>query len=327
MNIFITRPIPKAGIDMLKKKQTVTLQKERRNLSKKEMIAKVKGKKYDAILCLLTNKIDADVMDAAGPQLKVLSNYAVGFDNIDVEAAKKRKIVITNTPSEEISISVAEHTFTLMLALSRRIVEADRFARAGKYMGWDPDLLIGQDFYDKTVGLLGMGRIGKEVVKRARLGFGATVLYYDLHRDLVFEKESGVKYAPQEKLLRQSDIVSLHVPLLPSTRHLISTKALRLMKKTALLINTARGPIVDEKAVLKALYAKKIGGYALDVFECEPEIDCDPTDQYELKKLDNVIMTPHIASATRRSRDAMARLAAQNILDVLAGKTPAHVAK
>ncbi|MBI4252979.1 D-glycerate dehydrogenase [Candidatus Uhrbacteria bacterium] len=327
MKIFITRPIPKIGIDMLKKKHTVTLQQERRNLSKKEMIAKVKDKKYDAILCLLTNKIDADVMDAAGPQLKVLSNYAVGFDNIDLEGAKKKKIAVTNTPSEEISISVAEHTFTLMLALSRRIVEADRFARAGKYMGWDPDLLIGQDFYDKTVGLLGMGRIGKEVVKRARLGFGATVLYYDLHRDLAFESESGVKYATQEKLLKQSDIVSLHVPLLPSTRHLISTKALRLMKKTALLINTARGPIVDEKAVLKALYAKKLGGYALDVFECEPEIDCDPTDQYELKKLDSVIMTPHIASATRRSRDAMARLAAQNILDVLSGKTPAHIAK
>ncbi|MEK7122360.1 MAG: D-glycerate dehydrogenase [Patescibacteria group bacterium] len=326
MKIFVTRPIPKIGIEMLKKKHTVTLQKERRNLSKKEMIAKVKDKNYDALLCLLTNKIDADVMDAAGPQLKVISNYAVGFDNIDVEAAKKRSIIVTNTPSEEISISVAEHTFTLMLALSRRIVEADRFARAGKYMGWDPDLLIGQDLYDKTIGLLGMGRIGREVVKRARFGFGAKVLYYDLHRDSAFEKEYGAKYATQEELLKTSDIVSVHVPLLPSTRHLISTKALRLMKKTALLINTARGPIVDEKAVLKALCTKKLGGYALDVFECEPEIDCDPTDQYELKKLDSVIMTPHIASATTRARDAMSRLAAQNILDILAGKTSTHVA-
>lgn len=327
MKIFITRPIPKIGIDMLQKKHTVTLQKERRNLSKKEMIAKIKGKNYDAILCLLTNRIDADVMDAAGAQLKVLSNYAVGFDNIDLDAAKKMNIAVTNTPSEEISISVAEHTFTLMLALSRRIVEADRFARAGKYLGWDPDLLIGQDLYDKTIGLLGMGRIGKEVVRRARLGFGATVLYYDLHRDKNFEKEFGVKYAAQEKLLRTSDIVSLHVPLLPSTHHLIGAKTLRFMKKTALLINTARGPIVDEKAVLRALYAKKLGGYALDVFECEPEIDCNPSDQYELKKLDTVIMTPHIASATRRSRDAMATLAAQNILNVLAGKTLTHVAK
>lgn len=326
MNIFITRPIPKVGIDMLKKKHSVTLQKYRRTLSKKEMIAKVKGRGYDAILCLLTNRIDTAVMDAAGAQLKVLSNYAVGFDNVDLDAARKRKIVVTNTPSEEISISVAEHTFTLMLALSRRIVEADRFARAGKYMGWDPDLLIGQDVYDKTIGLLGMGRIGREVVKRARRGFDATVLYYDLHRDTAFEKEYGVKYATQEKLLKQSDIISLHVPLLPSTRHLIGTKTLRLMKKTALLINTARGPIVDEKAVLKALYAKKLGGYALDVFECEPEIDCDPNDQYELKKLDTVIMTPHIASATRRSRDAMATLAAQNILDVFADKIPLHIA-
>lgn len=327
MKIFITRPIPKIGIEMLKKKHTVTLLKERRNLSKKEMIAAVKGKGYDAILCLLTNRIDADVIDAAGPQLKVLSNYAVGFDNIDLDAAKKQHIIVTNTPSEEISISVAEHTFTLMLALLRRIVEADRFARSGKYLGWDPDLLIGQDLYDKTIGLLGMGRIGKEVVKRARLGFGATVLYYDLHRDMAFEKEYEVKYASQEKLLQMSDVVSLHVPLLPSTHHLINAKTLRLMKKTAFLINTARGPVVDEKAVLKALYAKKLGGYALDVFECEPEIDCNPNDQYELRKLDSVVMTPHIASATLRARDAMARLAAQNILDVFAGKNTAHAAK
>ncbi len=327
MKIFITRPISKVGIEMLKKKHSVTVQRDRRNLPKNEMIARVKGKGFDAILCLLTNTMDADVMDAAGPQLKVLSNYAVGFDNIDVEAAKKRNIIVTNTPSEEVSVSVAEHTFTLMLALSRRIVEADRFARAGKYMGWDPDLLIGRDVYDKTIGLLGMGRIGKEVVRRARLGFGAAVLYYDLHRDLAFEKEYGVKYVSQEKLFALSDILSVHVPLLPSTRHVVSTKFLRLMKRSALIINTARGPIVDEKALLKALYGKKLGGYALDVFECEPEIDCDPSDQYELKKLDTVIMTPHIASATVNARNAMARIAAQNILDVFSGKKSEHTAR
>lgn len=328
MNIFITRPIPQIALDMLKKKKhVVTLQKERRNLSKDELIKKVKGKGYHAILCLLTNKVDEDVLEAAGPQLKVVSNYAVGFDNVDVAAAKKRGISVTNTPAQEVSTSVAEHTFALILSLSRRIVEADRFARTGKYHGWDPDLLVGNDLYDKTLGLVGLGRIGKEVARHARNGFGVKVFYYDVNRDLDFEKEFAAKYMSFEKILQTADIVSLHVPLLPSTQHLMNAKTLRLMKKTALLINTARGPVVDEKAALKALYAKKLGGFALDVFECEPETDCDPTDQLELKKLSNVIMTPHIASATVNARNAMARIAAQNILDVFAGKQPEHGAR
>jgi glyoxylate reductase len=246
----------------------------------------------------------------------------VGFDNIDIDAAKKRNIIVTNTPSPEISESVAEHTFALLLSLAHRIPEADRFTRAGKYHGWDPHLLLGRDIAGLVLGLVGLGRIGKMVARHAS-AFDMRVLYNDVNRDEEFEKKFSARFMPLQKLLSQSDIVSLHVPLLPSTRHLITTPQLRLMKKDALLINTARGPIVDEKAVLKALYQKKLGGFALDVYECEPAIDCDHTDQYELRKLSNVIMTPHTASATVRTRDAMARLAASNIIDVLAGQTPA----
>ncbi len=328
MKIFVTRPIPSIAIDMLKKKgHTVSVQRERRNLSRPELIKKVKGKKYDALLCLLTNSIDGAVMDACGPQLKVISNYAVGFDNIDVAAAQKKNIVITNTPAPEVSTSVAEHTFALMLSLARRVVEADRYSRTGKYHGWDPDLLVGSDLHDKVLGLVGMGRIAKEVVKYAHDGFGMRIIYTDMRRDKDFEEQYQARFMTLEKLLQTADIVSLHVPLLPSTKHLINTKTLRFMKKTALLVNTARGPVVDEKAALKALYAKRLGGFALDVFECEPNTDCDPTDQMALKALSNVIMTPHIASATVNARNAMARIAAQNILDVFSGKTPEHVAK
>ncbi len=319
--IFITRPIPKTGIDMLKSAgYKVTLQPKPINLSKQELLKRVKG--YDALLTLLTNTIDSGIMDAAGPQLKVISNYAVGFDNIDIEAAKKRGIIVTNTPAPEISESVAEHTFALLLSLAHRIPESDRFARAGKYKGWDPHLFLGRDIAGLTLGLVGLGRIGKMVAKHAS-AFDMRVIYYDAWRDEEFEKNFSARYFSLEKLLRKSDIVSLHVPLLPSTRHLINARTLRLMKKDALLINTSRGPVADEKAVLHALYAKKLGGFALDVFECEPAIDCDTTDKYELRKLSNVIMTPHTASATVRTRDAMARIAAQNIIAALSGKKAA----
>ncbi len=316
--VFITRPIPRLGIELLKKAgYKVILQSKPINLSKRELLKRVKG--YDALLTLLTNKIDSDIMDAAGLQLKVISNYAVGFDNIDIDAAKKRGIIVTNTSLPEINESVAEHTFALILALSHRLVEADSFTRAGKYHGWDPQLFLGRDLAGLTLGLIGLGNIGKMVARHAS-SFNMHVLYHDLRRDEEFEKSFSARHLPLEKLLSQSDIVSLHVPLLPSTHHLISTKQLRLMKKDALLINTARGPVVDETATLKALYRKKLGGFALDVYECEPSIDCNPKDRYELRKLSNVIMTPHIASATVHTRDAMARLAAQNIIDALAGK-------
>ncbi|MDP2656588.1 MAG: D-glycerate dehydrogenase [bacterium] len=321
--VFVTRPIPGPGITMLKKKgYRVEIQPKEINISKTALIKAVK--QYDAIITLLTNRIDKDVMNSATPQLKVISNYAVGYDNIDIETAKKKSIIIANTPCKEVSEAVAEHTFALILALSRRIVEADAFMRANKYHGWDANLMIGRSLNTLTLGVIGLGNIGKMVVHMAVKGMGMNVLYTDRKRDMTFEKEYGARFCTQEKLLKTANVISLHVPLCPSTRHLINKKTLRLMKHDALLINTARGPVVDETAILHALYAKKLGGYALDVLECEPHIDCNPNDRYEFKELKNVVMTPHIASASATARDAMSTIAAESIIAVFQGKTPIH---
>lgn len=281
----------------------------------------------DALLSLLTDKIDSEVMDAAGSNLKIIANYAVGFDNVDLTAAKERNIVVTNTPSDEVNRSVAEHAFSLILALAHRIPESDAYAKAGKYKGWSPNNLIGTDVEGKTLGVVGLGRIGISLAKKAVHGFGMKCVYADTRRNADFEKEFGARQLPLEKLLPESDFVSLHVPLLPSTKHLISTEEFALMKKAAFLINTARGPVVDEKALLRALRTNRIAGAALDVFECEPAIDCDLTDKLELKQFSNVILTPHTASATIEARQAMSRVAAENIIAVLTGKPPLTPAK
>jgi glyoxylate reductase len=325
--IFITREIPDQGLKMLQEKgYELKIRKEKTAISKKELLAELKNG-YDALLCLLTDKIDGEVMDAGLPQLKIIANYAVGFDNLNIEEGKKRNIMMTNTPGPEITESVAEHTFALMIALARRIVEADRFARAGKYKGWDPMLLLGTDLHDKTLGIIGLGRIGFAVAQRAVKGFRMKTLYHDIKPNPDFEKEFNGIYKSLEDLLKESDFVSLHVPLLPSTTHLISDAQFALMKPTAFLINTARGPVVDELALLKALSEKKIAGAALDVFECEPSIDCVPTDHLDLKKMDNVVLTPHTASASIEARQAMSRTAAQNIIEALEGRTPPNLVK
>jgi len=318
--IFITRTVPELAINMLKKHKDFDVQiyKSDKKIPRKLLLKKVKN--CSAVLSLLTEKMDAPVMDAAGPNLKVIANYAVGFDNIDLAAAKARNIKVGNTPCDEVSESVAEFTFSLLMSLSRRIVESDKYTRLGHYDEWKPMLMLGRDVYHKTLGVVGLGRIGQQVCYRAAKGFGMKILYTDMRRNPQFEKEYKARKVSLATLLKQSDYVSLHVPLLPSTRHLIDTKQLKMMKKSAYLINTARGPVVHEKALLKALYANEIAGAALDVFECEPAIDCDTSDRYELRKLDNVIITPHTASATIEARDAMARLAAQNIIGVLKNK-------
>lgn len=322
--VFVTRTIPDEGIQLLKKAgHKVLIPKEDKPISRRDLLAGVKS--CDALLCLLTDKIDEEVF-AAAPQLKVVANYAVGFDNIDLAAAKTYKIPITNTPAPEVSEAVAEHTFALLIALAHRIVESDAYARAKKYKGWSPNALLGTDIRGKTLGVIGLGRIGQSVVERAVNGFKMKCVYTDRKRDRAFEGRFGATFLPQDKLLEVSDFVSLHVPLLPTTRHLISTAELSLMKRTAYLVNTARGPVVDEKALLRALKTKRIAGAALDVYECEPEIDCDLTDKLELKSFPNVIMTPHTASATIEARQAMGRVAAQNILAVLAGKPPLNPA-
>lgn len=325
--IFVTRQIPDAGLKMLENAgYEATVRKEKTAISKKELVTELK-KGYDALLCLLTDKIDSEVMDAGLPQLKIIANYAVGFDNINIEEGKKRNLMMANTPGPEITESVAEHTFALMIALARRIVEADKFARAEKYKGWDPMLLLGTDLHDKTLGIVGLGRIGFAVAQRAVNGFKMKTLYHDIKPNPDFEKEFSGIYKSLEDLLKESDFVSLHVPLLPSTTHLISDAQLALMKPTAFLINTARGPVVDELALLKALADKKIAGAALDVFECEPSIDCLPGDHLDLKKMDNVVLTPHTASASVEARQAMSRTAAQNIIEALEGRTPPNLVK
>ena len=321
MKVFITRKIPQAGLDLLTKAGfTFSVYKKDSPIERKELLKSIRG--CDGLLSLLTDRIDGQVMDMAGKQLKIISNYAVGFDNVDVQAAKTRNIIVTNTPSNMVNESVAEHTFALMLALARRIPEADHFAKRGLYKGWSPGLLNGIDLYGKTLGLIGAGRIGSMVARRAVKGFDMKLLYTDNRKNDFLDKEYNGKKVSMAELLKRSDFISLHVPLLPSTHHLISTKEFSLMKPSAFLINTARGPIVDEKALLKALRAKRIAGAALDVFECEPAIDCDLRDNLELKSFDNVILTPHIASATEEARRDMAVIAAKNIIAVLKGKPP-----
>lgn len=324
--VFISRPIPDEGVKMLKDKgYAVFIYEKDEIIPRKELVKRVAG--ADALLSILTDQIDDEVLAAAGPQLKIVANYAIGFDNVDLEAAKKRNVMVTNAPGPEIVESVAEHTFALMLTVARRICESDQFAKKGKYRGWGPQLLLGTDVYGKTLGIVGLGRIGFAVAQRAVKGFRMKVLYNDVKPNTEFESEFGGEFVSLEVLLQNSDFVSLHVPLLPSTKHLISSKQLALMKPTAFLINTARGPIVDEKALLVAFSEKRLAGAGIDVFECEPSIDCDPKDHLELKSFPNVVLTPHTASATIEARQAMSRVAAQNIIEALEGRMPPNLVK
>lgn len=314
--IFVTRKIPRAGLDLLKAAgHQVKLHAGSSAISRKGLLAGAKG--AHAILSLLTDKIDAAVFAAAGPQLKIVANYAVGYDNFDLAAFKKAGVLAANTPGV-LNGAVAEHAVALMFAAAKRIAEADRFTRAGKYKGWEPELLLGTELSGKTIGILGLGRIGAGVAKRAK-AMEMKVLYHDVKRNEAFEKEAGAAFATVEDLLKGSDVVSVHVPLLPSTRHLIDAKRLRLMRKGAILINTSRGPVIDEKALVAALKAKRIGAAGLDVYENEPKLAPG------LAKLPNVVLTPHTASATVETRDRMAVLAAQAIIDALSGKTPANL--
>lgn len=313
MKVYITRRIPEPGIEMIRKEHEVEVNPYDRVLTREELLQAVKGK--DGILCLLTDKIDAEVFDAAGPQLKVVSNYAVGYDNIDVNEATKRGIVVTNTPGV-LTETTADLAWALILATARRIVEADKFTRAGKYEGWAPMLFLGQDVYGKTLGIIGMGRIGQAVARRAK-GFNMKVLYNDIRRiPEELEKELNATFVSLDELLEQSDFVSLHTYLSPETYHLINEERLRKMKKTAYLINTSRGPVVDESALVRALKEGWIAGAGLDVYEFEPKLVPG------LAECENAVLLPHIASASIETRTKMATMAAENLLAVLAGKMP-----
>lgn len=319
--IFVTRAFPGPGIASLKDHGfEVDLFNRDEIIPRKELLQRVKG--VDALLSLLTDKIDAEVMDAAGPSLKIIANYAVGFDNIDLEAAKKRRIVVTNTPVPEMSESVAEFTIALLFGVARRLCEADVFTREKKYKGWSPNLFLGMDLRGKTLGVIGAGRIGTRVAEIARLGLGMSIVYTSRKPDPDLSTRLSAPFLPLDQVLERADVVTLHVPLLPDTKHLISTEQFSLMKKDAILLNTSRGPIVDEKALLRALRTGRIAGAGIDVYEAEPAIDTDPSDKLELRAMPNVVMTPHIASATIQTREAMGRLAAANVVAVLTGEPP-----
>lgn len=324
-SVFVTRAIPEPGLHLLHDAgYAVDIYEKDEIIPRAELLKRVKGK--DAILSLLTDKIDEDVFKTAGPQLKIVGNYAVGFDNIDLAAARARNVIVTNTPVPEMSDAVAEFTIALMFDVARRVSEGDRFARAGLYEGWSPTLFLGNNLKGKTLGIIGVGRIGARVAEIARLGLGMKIVYQDTKPNPEFSEKMHAPLLPLDQLLQVSDVISLHVPLFPSTKHLISTDAFALMKPGAILLNTARGPIVDEKALLRALKTNRIAGAGIDVYEAEPAIDTDPTDHLELKAMPNVVMTPHMASATVDARAAMSRLAAANILAVLSGEpalTPA----
>jgi len=317
--VKVTHKIPENGVKMLKDAGfDVEVFPEAQPMSHADLLKFVKG--ADALISLLFDKIDSAVLDAAGSQLKIVANYAVGFDNVDLQAASERKIFVTNTPHPTISDAVAEHTFALMNNLARRIDESDRFVRAGKYKGFDPDLMLGESLEGKIVGIVGLGRIGSEVARHASGGFGMKVLYNDIKRNEEFEATYAAKFEEKiEDLLPKADFVTLHVPLLPATQHLMNKDRFKLMKKSAFLINTSRGPVVEEAALVWALQKKLIAGAGLDVYEFEPKI------AKELLAKENVILTPHTASATVEAREAMAEVAAANVIAALKGETPENI--
>ena len=306
-NILVTRKLPSAVLSKLEASGTVDLYNGDAAIAPGELKARVADK--DALVCLLTDAIDRQVIDAAA-KLRVIANVAVGYNNIDIPYARSRGIVVTHTP-DVLTESVADFTWALILAITRRLSEGERLVRRGDWKGWALDFMLGMELKGKQLGLVGVGRIGRAVAARAP-AFGMRVVYTE-PRDIDLPNAENMSL---DRLLNTSDVVSLHVPLLPETRHLIDKKALTRMKRSAYLINTARGPIVDEEALAWALQQHLLAGAALDVFENEPAVHPD------LLKLENVLLVPHLASATTETRTAMADLAAENVRAVLEGRPP-----
>lgn len=305
--IYVTRRIPDNGIQLLKDKgYTVEVGEKEEAPTKEELRNILSQKPYDAVIPFLTDKIDADIFEAC-PTAKIFAQFAVGFDNVDVIEAKKRSIVITNTP-ECASRAVAEHTVALMLSLTTRTIEGDLFMREGKYTGWNPKLFVGTDLSGKTIGIVGGGAIGFQVASILHNGFNCPILYTDIKRNPLIEKSCGATFVDKETLFKTSDIVSLHTPLLPNTRHLVNKELLSKMKPTAFIINTSRGPIIDEVALVDALKRDIIRGAGLDVYEFEPNLT------EELNTLPDIVLTPHIASARESVRQKMSEIVAINII-------------
>ncbi len=315
-SVYVTRSIPEPGLDLLRREcDHVWVRPSEKIPTKEELIRGVR--RCDALLSLLTDRVDSDVI-AAGRRLRIIANYAVGYDNIDVEAATRKGVMVTNTPGV-LTETTADMAWALLMSVARRIVEADSYVRKGRFRGWAPKLLLGSDVHGKTLGIVGLGRIGRAVAARAK-GFQMKVLYYDVRRaEPDVERELGAAYVDLETLLRTSDFVTLHTQLTQQTTHLIGPKELAMMKPTAYLVNTSRGPVVDEKALAKALQAGAIAGAALDVFEKEPDVSRD------LLALPNVVLAPHIASASVETRTRMAIMAAENIIAAAWGQTPPNL--
>jgi glyoxylate reductase len=311
--IFVTRRIPQEGLEILKRCCQVEVSDYDGVIPRSLLLEKVKD--TDGLLVLLTDMIDKKVIVAAGKKLRVISNYAVGYNNIDVVEATKRGIMVTNTPGV-LTETTADLAWALLMCIGRRIVEGDKLVRAGKFRGWEPMLLLGTDIHESTLGLIGFGRIGQAMARRAK-GFNLKVIYYDREPvPPIIEKELGASYVSFDELLRKSDFISVHVPLTEETFHLIGQEEFSMMKKESYLINTARGPIIDEKALVKVLKGGVIRGAALDVFENEPAIE------QELMNMDNVVIVPHIGSASYRTRTKMAIMAAKNLISALRGERP-----
>ena len=313
-NVYVTRRIPDAGLELLAQQNyDVEINPEDRVLTRSELLQQVRGR--DAVLCLLTDGIDAEVLDAAAG-CRVFSNYAVGYNNIDVEACRARGIVVTNTPGV-LTDATAEMAWALLFAAARRVTESDAHVRAGQWTGWGPMQFLGQDVTGATLGVVGAGRIGTAFALKSA-GFQMKVLYTDEERNAELETALGARQVDLDTLLAESDFVSLHVPLVDATRHLIDARALARMKPTAVLVNTSRGPVVEEDALVEALRDHRIAAAGLDVYENEPALAPG------LVELPNAVICPHTASATLTTRDRMATIAARNLIAVLKGEEPLH---
>lgn len=313
--VYVTRLIPEVALQKLAENCDYRIWEGELPVPRDVLLREVPP--VDALLSLLTDKVDGAVMDAA-PKLRVISNMAVGFDNVDVREATKRKIMVCNTPGV-LTDTTADFAFALLLSAARRVVEGERVVRAGKWKTWGPMILLGQDIHHATLGIIGLGRIGTEVAKRAK-GFDMKIIYYDTVRRPDLEKTLGMEFRDLKTLLAESDFVTVHCPLLPETYHLIGEEQLKTMKKTAILVNSARGPIVDPKALYNALRYRQIAYAALDVTEPEPIALDDP-----LLTLDNIVIVPHIASASVATRGKMAMMAVDNLLSAVKGEKPAYI--
>lgn len=313
LKVLVTRRLPGDAVDSLAHDYELVLNREDRDLSYDELNDLARG--AAGVLSMLSDRIDRAFIESH-PELKVVSNYAVGYNNIDLAAAKERGVTVTNTPGV-LTETTADLAWTLIMAICRRVTEGDSFTRGGNSKGWTPELFMGQDVYGRTLGIVGLGRIGAATARRA-LGFGMKILYYSRNPKPEVEKELDARRVDLDTLMAESDIVSLHTPLTPETHHLIDRRRLSLMKPTAVLVNTARGPVVDEAALVEVLRERRIFGAGLDVYEREQELHSGLAD------LPNTVLLPHLGSATTATRERMARIAVDNLTAVLQGRSPAH---